>query len=203
MAIILLGGALKRRESLSARLGGALSQMYILSAALKRFEDDGRPASDVPLLTWGARHCLYEIQTALDGVLANFPYPPLGWLMRFVVFPLGRRRHPPKDKLARRVADLLLAPSPTRERLTAGIYIGSADEPVGQLDEALKAVIQADAITTKLKRLGIKDVKQAIKQGAIGSAEKEILERAADLTQKVIAVDDFAPDELSPLRNSR
>ena len=203
VAMILLGGALKRRESLSARLGDALSQMYILSAALKRFEDDGRPASDVPLLTWGARHCLYEIQCALDGVLANFPYPPLGWLMRFVVFPLGRRRHPPKDKLSRRVADLLLAPSPTRERLTAGIYIGPADQPVGQLDEALQAVIQADAISTKLKRLGFKEVDQAVKQGAIGNAEKEILERAADLTRRVIAVDDFAPEELSPLWNSR
>ena len=68
--MVLLGGALKRRESLSARLGDVLSHMYMLSAALKRFEDDGRPDTDVPFLTWAAHHSLYEIQTALDGVLA-------------------------------------------------------------------------------------------------------------------------------------
>ncbi len=193
VAMILLGGGLKRRESLSARLGDALSHMYILSAALKRFDDDGRPDDDLPLLTWCARHCLYEIQRALDGVLANFPYPPLGWLMRIVVFPLGRRRHPPSDKLSGRIAELLLAPSTARDRLTAGIYLGPADQPVGQLDAALQAVVDADAITERLKRLGIKDASSALAQGAIGPREYENLARAADLTSKVVAVDDFPP----------
>lgn len=193
VAMILLGGGLKRRESLSARLGDALSHMYILSAALKRFDDDGRPDDDLPLLTWCARHCLYEIQRALDGVLANFPYPPLGWLMRIVVFPLGRRRHPPSDKLSGRIAELLLAPSTARDRLTAGIYLGPADQPVGQLDAALQAVVDADAITERLKRLGIRDANSALAQGAIGPREYENLARAADLTSKVVAVDDFPP----------
>ena len=203
VAMILLGGGLKRRESLSARLGDALSQLYLLSTALKRFEDDGRPDDDLPLLTWSARHCLYEIQTALDGVLANFPYPPLGWLMRLVVFPWGRRRHPPSDKLSGRVADLLLSPSAARDRLTAGIYIGPADQPVGLLDVAMKAVIEGDAILARLKRLNIKDAETALAQKAISPKEKEMLDRAADLTRQIIAVDDFAPEDISPLWNSR
>ncbi len=203
VAMVLLGGALKRRESLSARLGDALSHLYILSCALKRFEDDGRPEGDLPLLKWGARHSLYEIQNALDGVLANFPYPPLGTLMRLIVFPLGRRRQPPSDELSGRIADLLLAPNAARDRLTAGIYIGPADQPVGQLDIALEAVIEADATLARLRRIGIKTGEEALAQGASNAAEKKVLDRAEDLTRKVITVDDFAPEEISPLWNNR
>jgi acyl-CoA dehydrogenase len=203
VAMVLLGGALKRRESLSARLGDALSHMYMLSAALKRFDDDGRPDADLPLLQWSARHCLYEVQQALDSTLANFPYPPLGWLMRFVVFPLGRRRHPPKDKLTHRVAEILLAPSAARDRLTNGIYIGPADQPVGQLEEALGAVIDADAIATRQRRLGVKNAKDAVAEHVITPHEKDIVDRASALTQAVIAVDDFAPGAVSPLWNDR
>jgi len=177
--------------------------MYIMSAALKRFEDDGRPDADLPLLDWGVRHSLYEIQTALDGVLANFPYPPLGSLMRLIVFPLGRHRRPPSDKMQARAAEILLAPSATRDRLTAGIYIGTPDEPVGQLDAALEAVIAADGVSSRLKRLDIKDADLAVEQKVITAQEKKILDRAADLTAKVIAVDDFAPEDISPLWNSR
>jgi len=203
VAMVLLGGALKRRESLSARLGDALSHMYIISAALKRFEDDGRPDADLPLLDWGVRHSLYEIQIALDGVLANFPYPPLGSLMRMVVFPLGRHRRPPNDKMQARAAEILLAPSAARDRLTAGIFIGTSDEPLGQLDAALEAVIAADAISARLKRLDVKDPDAAVEQKIITAQEKKILDQAADLTRKVIAVDDFAPEDISPLWNAR
>ncbi len=194
VAMILLGGALKRREALSARLGDALSQMYLLSCALKRFEDDGRPDEDLPLLRWSAQHCLYEIQTALNGVLENFPYWPMGALMRLIVFPLGRRHQPPSDKLNGRIADMLLSPSTARDRLTAGIYIGPADQAVGELDAALEAVTGADAITQRLKRAGLTEPTPE---------EKEVLDRAAALTRKVIAVDDFAPEELSPRWDSR
>lgn len=193
-AMILLGGGLKRREALSGRLGDALSYMYILSCALKRFEDEGRPDEDLPLLRWSARHCLHEIQTALNGVLANFPYWPLGLLMRLVVFPLGRHRQPPDDRLVGRVADMLLSPSPARDRLTAGIYIGPPDQPIGELDAALDAVMEADAISQRLKRAGLKEPT---------AEEKRLLDHAATLTRRVIAVDDFAPEELSPRWNSR
>jgi len=186
-ALVLLGGALKRRESLSARLGDALSHLYILSAALKRFEDDGRPDADVPLLTWSARHSLYEIDRALDGVLANFPIPPLAWILRLFVFPYGRRGRAANDTLTQSVAEILLKPSAARDRLTSGIYIGVADQPVGQLEEALSAVIAADAISLRLKRT----------QAQASTQEQTALDRAAELTRAVIAVDDFAPEDVA------
>ena len=42
MALLTLGGALKRKEMLSARFGDILSELYLLSAALKRWQDEGR-----------------------------------------------------------------------------------------------------------------------------------------------------------------
>ncbi len=203
VAMVLLGGDLKRKESLSARLGDALSHLYMLSTALKRFEDDGRPADDLPLLKWSAQYCLHEIQAALDGALANFPYRPLGILMRLIVFPLGRHRRPPSDRLSHEVADILLSPSAARDRLTAGIYVGPPDQPLGQLDAALKAVIEGDAITARMKRQKIKDVETALAQKVISPTEKEMIERANALTQAVIAVDDFDPAAISPLWNNR
>lgn len=101
-----------------------------------------------------------------------------------------------------RVAELLLVPSATRDRLTQGIYIGGTDQPVGQLDEALGAVIDADTIATRQRRLGVKNAKEALTEHVITPQEKEIVDRAADLTRKVIAVDDFAPEDISPRWNS-
>ena len=101
-----LGGELKRRESLSARLGDVLSEMYLLSCVLKRFEDDGMPADDLPLVQYAARSGLYAIQQGLDGVLANLPLRPAAWFLRLIAFPLGRHKRPPSDRLTRACANL-------------------------------------------------------------------------------------------------
>lgn len=201
ISLVVLGGGLKRKENISARLGDALSHLYIMSTALKRFEDDGRPAGDLPLLNWSACHSFHQIQTALDGVLANFPNRPLAWLLRLFVFPLGRHRRPPNDTLTGNIADLLLTPSEVRDRLTAGIYIGPADQPVGQLDAALKAVLDADVISVRMRRADVSDPTEAVTKKIISESEKETLDRAISLTREVIAVDDFEPEGISPLWN--
>ena len=51
-SMLMLGGKLKFKESLSGRLGDVLSQLYILSALLKRHQDEGQPEGDAPLLSW-------------------------------------------------------------------------------------------------------------------------------------------------------
>lgn len=201
VAMVVLGGALKRKERISARLGDALSHLYILSTALKRFEDDGRPDSDLGLLKWSTQYSLYQVQNALDGALANFPNRPIAWLLRLLVFPLGRHRRPPHDELTGQAADLLLAPSDIRDRLTAGIYIGPDDQPLGQLEAALKAVLAADVVTAKMRKAGVSDVDTAVAQKLISAAEKDLVIQAESLTAAVIAVDDFAPEEISPLWN--
>ncbi|HWN30741.1 MAG TPA: acyl-CoA dehydrogenase, partial [Burkholderiales bacterium] len=129
VAMLVLGGALKRKEKLSARLGDVLSLLYLSSAVLKRYEDEGRQRADLPLLHWSLQDALWRMQGALDGILENFPSRVMAWLLRRAVFPLGRTFSPPSDELGRQVSSLLLAPSATRDRLTAGIYV-----PVNEAD---------------------------------------------------------------------
>ena len=116
-----LGGGLKRREGISARLGDVLSELYLMSCVLKRFESDGSPAADLPLVEWNHRMSLYNIQNRLDDVLVDLPNRPAAWLLRFIAFPWGRRRRPPKGRLIHACAKLILVAGETRERLTTGI----------------------------------------------------------------------------------
>src|SRR5690606_15762527 len=103
-AMLFLGGDLKRKEKLSGRLGDILSQLYIASSVLKRFEDDGRPQADLPLARWVLEDCLHRIQEAFYGVFDNFPSRIVGALLRVLVFPWGRAYAPPSDRLGHAVA---------------------------------------------------------------------------------------------------
>jgi acyl-CoA dehydrogenase len=189
VSMLVLGGELKRREKLSARLGDVLSQLYLSSAALKRFEDQGRQPEDLPLLTWALHCAFFRIQVALDGVLANIPNRPLAWLLRVLVFPKGLTLTAPTDAMGHAVAQLLLSPSAARDRLTAGIHLPEGEaEIVGRLEVALGAVIEADAIAATIKRGNSSDRMDPAAIAAVARAEA--------LTRAVIDVDDFAPEEL-------
>ena len=137
-SMLVLGGKLKFKEKLSARLGDVLSNLYIASAMLKRYEDQDRPVTDQPLLAWAFHDCIWRMQMALDGVLRNFPVRPVAWLLRVLVFPFGRREVPPSDRLGRRVAALLTAPNEARDRLIAGTYqTPNPNNPVGRMNALL------------------------------------------------------------------
>jgi acyl-CoA dehydrogenase len=184
VALLVLGGSLKRREKLSARLADILSYLYLASAALKRFEDQGRPSADLPLLQWVCEHALYSMQQALDGLLNNFPNRPIAWLLRRLVLPLGKPFSGPSDKLGHQCADLMLAPSEARERLTRGLYLPTEKE------QALAVLEQAFALITALAPLE-KKVRTALKNGELKPAvETELWQQAH--SKKVISDDEFA-----------
>ncbi len=204
-SMLVLGGELKRREKLSGRLGDVLSQLYLSSAALKRFEDQGCNPDDLPLLDLALYGAFFKIQVALNGVLANFPGRVLPRLLRLLVFPKGLTLTAASDVMGHEVARLLLEPSPARDRLTIGIYLPAGeDEVVGKLEAALTAVINAEKIRDRLRAQnetralaagGWADIAaQARAHGALAEVELATLERAAQLTSEVIAVDDFPQD---------
>lgn len=205
LSLLILGGTLKRRERLSARLGDILSMLYLCSAALKRFENDGRPAADLPLLHWSVRDAFYRMQEAFDGLLSNFPVGAImARLLRFLVFPWGKPFSPPSDRLDHQVAGLMLAPGEARDRLTAGIYLPqSADEPLGILEQALQCAVVSEAVETKL-RAAVKagrvpaqreeKIAAALKQRVITTQELELMGKMETLRRRVVMVDDFAPD---------
>ncbi len=208
-----LGGALKRKEKLSARLGDVLSMLYLCSATLKRYEDEGRQADDAPLMHWAIWDAMFRAQNAIEGVISNFPSRMISGLLRTMVFPLGRPYVVPSDKLGHDVARLLIEPSATRDRLTAGMYL-PADEgdALGAIELALAATLAAEPVEDRMREAfkagrfsaapGDDRGAAAVAAGVISADELTLLRRAAELADRVIRVDDFAQDlgasELKP-----
>ena len=204
-AMFVLGGSLKRRERLSARLGDILSWLYLASCVLKRYEDSGRPADDLPLLHWAMQDALHKIQAAFYGLFDNLPNRLAALGLRHVIFPYGREFDPPRDQLGQSVVHTLLEPGAARDRLTAGVFIPkNEDEPVGTLEAALRAVIAAEAVDAKIRE-GVKAgtlkgrradelAAQALANNLISNADVAVLARAQELRRKVIMVDDFPRD---------
>jgi acyl-CoA dehydrogenase len=201
-ALLFLGGTLKRKEKLSGRFADALSYMFLCSAALKRYEDQGRPTSDLPLVEWAAKYCLYKVQYALDEIMRNFPSVVMGQILRAVVFPLGQKLRYPNDRLGHRVASLLLEPSEARDRLTWGIYFTDDPQDVtGRVEYALKKVIDAEPVERKLANAGVKispidDIgrclDRAVAKGLIDANEAVLVKEAHLAIRAAIRVDEFA-----------
>ncbi len=206
-SMLTLGGKLKQKEHISARLGDVLSQLYICSAMLKRFESQNRPAADQAILAWAFHNAVYKIQLALRLVIDNFPNRYLRVVLRVVVFPFGRRERASGDRLTHKVAQLLLSPSDTRDRLTDGIYkSASTGHPIGMMEEALPQVIHAEPLERKLLKAlkhgeidGItwdEQIQNAIAKSVISEQEAAILVHVRNLVMDIIAVDEFDPQDL-------
>jgi acyl-CoA dehydrogenase len=205
----LLGGSLKRREGISARLGDILGELYLMSCVLKRFEDDGRQIEDLPLVEWNYQNCLYAIQTRLDEVFINLPWRPVAALLRLIAFPLGRHRRPPSDRLNHQCAALILSPTAARERLTAGIYICSdPSDGTGRMEAAFAAAITRDQIEEKIRAAGrpvkraLMDLPALLRDNILTQSDAEALMRASAIIRDAIDVDDFAPSELTGREHS-
>jgi len=205
ITMLLLGGDLKRREKLSARLGDILSQLYIVSTVLKRYEDDGRPTADLPLIKWAIEDCLTRIQDAFYGVFLNFPSRILGFILRVSIFPWGKSFRAPRDYLGHQIARLLLEISPTRERLTSNVFILRHEEdPVGRLELAMQLASAGDAAEAKMRsavKAGVIDgmteperIASAIEKRIITTAEAVQFQRFSALRRACIMVDDFPHD---------
>ncbi len=208
MSMLSLGGSLKRRERLSARLGDILSQMYLVSATLKRYEDEGRQQADAPLAHWSIQDALLKLQEAFEGVLQNYPNRLMAWGLRRIVFPWGRTQAAPSDQLGQDVAKLLVNPSTTRDRLTAGCHLpATANEPVGAIEQALASTLAAEPVEAKIRafekrgtlsgnpQANVRDIADAVyAAGGITEAEFTIVKQRNALRDTVIKVDDFPFD---------
>ncbi len=206
-SMLMLGGKLKFKESLSGRLGDVLSQLYIVSAILKRHQDAGNPVGDQALLAWSVHDAVNKIETALSGALRNFPIRPVGWLLWLVIFPWGRRAQAPSDRLGHKVATLLMTPCEARDRLAAGLYTTpAANNPAGRIISYLPKVIMAEPVERKFqKALKHSDIEaldfvaqldEGVREGWITADERVQLEELRAITLDAITVDDFDPAEL-------
>lgn len=206
MAMGTLGGELKRKERVSARLGDVLSQLYLASSALKRFQDEGRQQADLPLLHWALQDAMFKAQEAIDELLRNFPNRWIGLALRVIVLPLGRDLKRPSDKLDQQVARLLQTPSATRDRLAEGQYLTREEgNPFGLLEQALDDVLAAEPLFEKIYKADgrkrpftqlDKVADEGLALGVINPAEADLLRRAEQSRLRTINVDDFDPIDL-------
>ncbi|MCR6732995.1 MAG: acyl-CoA dehydrogenase [Afipia sp.] len=203
MALLTLGGALKRKEMLSARLGDILSELYLLSAALKRWEDEGRQEADFAALEWVMANGIRTIENRLAEVMANLPNRFVGVILKFLIQPLGANPLGPSDKVVQRCAQLILEPGAVRDRLTAGLYHPQDDGPLARLERAFLLVTANEPIEKKMRAARIRDWSEAVKKGVITAEEGERITAAHEAVALVIEVDDFAPEALSPIYRKR
>jgi acyl-CoA dehydrogenase len=208
VAMLTLGGYLKKKENLSARLGDVLSCMYLASMVLKHHENQGRPQEDLPIVEWACRNLLYHAQEQLHGFLRNFPNRFLAGVMMALILPRGRAYSAPGDRLGRKVADLVMNPTEARERLCQYMYWTlEPTNPFGLLQEALLLAQNVEPLEKRIRVEGVKtgrvtaldfpsQIQQALVAGIISEAEAVALREYDRKVMDILNVDDFAQHEL-------
>jgi acyl-CoA dehydrogenase len=206
-AMLTLGGELKRRETLSARLGDMLSYLYLGSMVLKHYEDQGQPAEDLPLVEWACRTLLYRTQEQLHGLLRNFPNRFVAALLRLAVFPRGRTYFAPSDELGLRIAELIINSTEARRRLADCAYVTpEPSNPLGLMQLALEMAERIKPIERKIfdaRRAGrIKrddvpgQIDEAERAGIISVDEAEQIRAFDREVMELTGVDDFDRREI-------
>jgi len=207
-AMLTLGGALKKRELLSARLGDVLSSMYLASTVLKHFENQGRRATDLPLVEWSVRTLMYQAQESLHSFLRNFPNRWVAAILRFFIFPRGRTYSAPSDEISGKVIELITTPGEARDRLCQFAYTTlEPGNPLGLLQEALELTMEFDPVERRLRQarkegllssdyLG-DQIEEAEKAQVISKAEARNMRSYHEKVLALLAVDDFDASELA------
>jgi len=206
-SMLTLGAGLKRREKISARLGDVLSHLYLVSAVLQRFHQNGSPDADKPIVDWCCQELFYMCEQAISGVIANFPIRWARMILKLVIQPFGPHRKPPSDSLGQAVAKLLMEPNKARSRLTRHVFSEAISTcPLGQLESTFHEIcaiapleqrvaeaVKEGSISTLTLLLQIEEAKLC---GVLTPAEADQLRKAEVARQHVIAVDDFDDSEL-------
>jgi acyl-CoA dehydrogenase len=206
-AMFTLGGELKRRELISARLGDILSYLYLASMVLKHYQDQGEPPEDLPLVEWSCRTLLYRTQEQFHGLLRNFPNQWVAALLRVAIFPRGRTYSAPSDELGQQIVELIINPTATRERMTDGAYkTVEPGNPLGLLQEALELAEQVKPLERRVfdaRRAGDisaddtpGQIDEAERKGIITAVEAASIRAFDERVLELTGVDDFDPRDL-------
>nr|WP_086941228.1 acyl-CoA dehydrogenase FadE [Thaumasiovibrio occultus] len=205
-----LGGDLKRKERISARLGDILSQLYLATATLKRFDDEGRQKADIDLVEWCLQDTLLQAEQAINQLLRNYPNRTVAWLLRQLTLPFGTRRTAPKDALEHRLAVMLQTPNATRQRVGRHQYLTpTPHNPAGLIEQALHDLLKAEPIYERIcsalgRKVPFMRLDELAEQGlaidVINEQEADWLIQAEASRLRTINVDDFDPETLAAQR---
>jgi acyl-CoA dehydrogenase len=209
MAVALLGAGLKVKQRTTGRMADALSELYFICCLLKRYEDDGKLTDERPIFDYAVQKAFHGFYAALEEAIDNFPVRGTRPLLRFCVFPLGNHFRKPKDALAKTIVHAVLEPGEFRDRLTRFVFVShDENDPTGLLEVAMKKVVESDAADRKLERairggavkryLGSDWLKEAVDKGVLSQDEADLLRYTERLAARVIAVDDFDSEQITP-----
>ena len=208
VCMISLGSDLKRKESISARLGDILSYLYLLTGALKQYQDQGRPAEDLPLVRFSAEFCLFQMQRSFDGILKNLKNRPLAWLLRALIFPFGMKYAEPKDRWNHKIAQCLMGPTSTRDRLAEGTFLTpTTNNPMADIQDALIKCMASEPVEKIIKTAHhdglisgytlVQQAQAALDKKIISIEDFDCFMKANEARRRVLKVDDFAPEVLA------
>ena len=216
-----LGGDLKFREKITGRFADILAWMYIGTATLRRFEDEGRRTEDLAYARFVLKRCLSEIQKAFDGIFDNMyavevkggAKKLMFGVLKFVfkdIFGAWSRVNSigsqASDHLQHAVVNSLLKNGDVRDRLTAGIYLPKdRKEQIGRLDYAMDIILKAEAAEKKI-RDAVKAkvlpkgkasalIEEARAKNVITADEVRLMQEAVAVRWDAIQVDDFSQDQ--------
>lgn len=206
-SMLVLGGELKRKEMISARLGDVLSNLYLISAVLKRFHEEGELSEDLPLVDWCCQQLFHECELAVQGVIANFPVRWGQIVLKVFLQPFGGQRPKPADKLTKKLARMLTEPNETRTRLTRFVFTEAGPHcPIGRLEEAFNALWSVEEVEKKIAKAIkagelssltlLEQIDEAEQIGILEAQEAQRVRKAEKARQEVIAVDDFSDEQL-------
>ncbi len=205
LALTTMGGALKRKEKISGRFADVFSWMYMATAVLRRFEEEGEREEDRPFFEWSMDYAFYRMQEAFEGLYENFELPLLTPVLRYLVAPWVRLNSfgsPPDDRLGHEVARRMQTPGEDRRFRTRGIFEPEDEEdPFYRLEEAFRLSVKGDEVIGLVKD-AMKDgtlergepreaLDEAVEAGVITEDERETVRRARKLRDEVIQVDEF------------
>ncbi|UYN98272.1 MAG: acyl-CoA dehydrogenase [Devosia sp.] len=206
---VVLGGALKRKQKLSGRMADLLGELYLMSATLKRFDEEGRIEEDRELIDAIMADRVANMERIFAEVFANFPNPFFANAMRFLCFPLGRHAKRASDRVNYRFVRAVLRPGGFRDRLTTGVYVSmDPNDVTGVLEDAFIKVTEAEDIEAKFvkaarkgvfeRRLDRDAIDDAVAAGVLNDNEAGVMRAADEATNRAVHVDDFQMDVLKP-----
>ncbi len=209
-----LGGELKRKEKITGRFADVYSWLYLATAAVWRFEAEGRRAEDLPYFHWSMRYALARIQEGFDGLFTNLRIPGVSWVLRGPVAlwsRVNRLGREPDDRLGHQVARLMQTPGAQRDRLTDGLFLsGDRDDPLGRLEHAFALAVPAEEVLSRI-RSAMRDgtirpgspaetLERALQAEVITADEADLVRSAEEARSAYVSVDSFTLDEYDGLR---
>lgn len=200
-----LGGELKRKERLSARLGDVLSHLYIASSVLKYYYDEGQKDVDRPHMEWALQHSLASINTAFDEFFNNFPIRPVAWLLRGMIFPCGRSYKAPADSLTHKLSDIMMEPTELRDRLCREVYVkNDPQDPAGRMKITYEALLAVEPVYNKFQKAVAKgkvegfsveeQLAHSVKAGILSKAESQQIAEFDKLRFDALLTDHFSQE---------